>query len=329
MNILITTYFRANQLHVLLKSIQEQVTSEDLIYIVYQKRDTASRKILTEFKKINLISVEIDETGAINALLAGITRISPEGFLLLDDDVILHSKYLFRLKNIIDRNPKSIIAGTNLVIDYNPNSQIEVDKKIEESISREHHLIGRKFFFGFLVGRFQQPFEGELVKIDHFQGCNVYLPNSSILPSELFKADAVYYELSWAYKLKSIHSMYVKPDLTVLHVQPIDQNRVSSRDTNSLRRIYTTSRNMSLVINDIGNIFERSMTQAWFLVVGQKPIYGFLRALTSVYQERISISNAFVRFSISRRGWRKGRMMRNSSGIEVQTYDENSRTYHV
>ena len=104
--------------------------------------------------------------------------------------------------------------------------------------------------------------------------------------------------------------MLVKPDLTVLHVQPFNQSRVSSRDTNSLKRIYTASRNMSLVMGDISNPIERLLTGIWFYVIGQKPIYGVLRAIFCVMSEEISIKNAYKRFKMSRRGWNVGKERR-------------------
>jgi hypothetical protein len=310
MNILITTYFRSEQLAVLLDSIRKQLMKNDRVIVVYQVSDQATFEVLHKCMDIVIIPVPFNETGAVKALVAGMEKVKPSGFLLLDDDVILPSDYLKRLRQLIDQYPNCIIAGTNLVTQKEIKQGVNIDQTISNGISNKSHPLGIKSFIGYQVGRFQEPFYGPVREIHHFQGCNVYIASSVVFPSSKFEGDSVYYEMSWAFKLNRKVKMLVKPDLTVLHVQPFNQSRVSSRDTNSLKRIYAASRNMSLVMGDISNPIERLLTGIWFYVIGQKPIYGVLRAIFCVMSEEISIKNAYKRFKMSRRGWNEGKERR-------------------
>jgi hypothetical protein len=309
MNILITTYFRGSQLEILLKSLHAQILEITNIYIVHQISDTEAIDVIEMFKKLPIIQVPINASGAVTALQAGIKSMESNGFLLLDDDVVLPKDYLERLRIIVNSKPDSVIAGTNLVIKQEFKDLNKIDETISSGTSNNAHPIGVKKIFGYVEGRFQEPFYGNLREIDHFQGCNVYIPNSLCLPPSKFIEDSVYYEMSWAFKLSQNMKLYVKPDLTVLHVQPHNQFRVSERENNSRDRVYSASRNMSLVMSDISNPIERFSTKLWFLAIGQKPIYGLVRSIISVFTGDASPKSAYKRFRESRRGWRNGKML--------------------
>lgn len=310
MNVLITTYFRSDQLELLLESIKPQILESEKIYIVYQVSDSETSDLLRRLKSSSIIQIPISESGAVRAICAGLGKMTPNGFLLLDDDVILPSDYLERLRNLIEDFPTSIIAGTNVVINRRIESTDSIDKLTRLGISSKRHSIGKKRKYGFIVGRFQEPFYGDIRAVDHFQGCNVYFPNVNIFPSLKFLGDSVYYEMSWAFKLKKDFEIYVKPDLAVLHVQPQDQIRISVRDNHAPKRIYTSSRNMSLVMSEVSSPIERFLTTSWFLFIGQKPIYGLLRAALSVPTEGIAPKIACKRFKLTYRGWINGRKKR-------------------
>lgn len=317
MNILITTYFRSKQLNILLKSIRPQILKGDCLTIVYQKLDFHTEEVLHGFDDLPLVKIPISERGAVNAVIAGMKKVESGGFLLLDDDVILSTNYLKRLRVLISENPRTLIAGTNIPIRKEIRFDENIDQIIENSISKNAHEIGTKRIFGHIVGRFQEPFEGPLVSIDHFQGCNVYIPLNEIYPSNLFKGDSVYYEMSWAFKLSKSIKMVVKPDLAVLHVQPPNQIRISERSTDTLKRVYTASRNMSLVMMDLSNPIERVLSSIWFRYIGQKPVYGLLRSVVAVFRDKVPLKIATSRFLISRRGWKNAIQYRKLSQSEI------------
>lgn len=309
MNILITTYFRGSQLEILLESLQVQNLEISKIYIVYQISDAEAIKVIEKFSTLPIIQVPINASGAVTALQAGMKCMDQNGFLLLDDDVVLPKDYLERLRFLTKSKPNSVIAGTNLVIKKEFKELNEIDQIISSGISNKSHKIGIKKKYGHVIGRFQEPYYGNLREIDHFQGCNVYIPNSLCLPSSKFIDDSVYYEMSWAFKLSKNMKLFVKPDLTVLHVQPYNQFRISKREENFGNKVFTASRNMRLVMFDISNPFERFSAKIWFVAIGQKPIYGVVRSLMSILTRDLSIKLAFMGFRESRRGWRNGKML--------------------
>lgn len=278
--VILPTYRRPEQLARCVAGLARQTRPAERVVIVCRRQDTetidAARRAGTTLP--NLVVVEVDVSGVVSAMHAGIEASDQAVVAFIDDDAVPEPTWLARIEEMISEPGVGGVGGRDIVPGEPP-----ADRQVVGVLSRNGRLIG-----------YHHRGVGQTRAVEVLKGVNMAFRREALaLPLNLRGVGAqVHWEVAtsqWA-RSRGWRLLY-DPTLTVQH-DPGPRFDVDQRDGNAYLGVYDLAYNYESALLGIrpGLILRRALD---CLLIGNTITPGIARVLVAFLRDERHVIRRF------------------------------------
>jgi glycosyltransferase involved in cell wall biosynthesis len=310
-SVLIVSFQRPDRLQKCLESISAQTRPPDEVVVVWQADDVATRDAAESHRgafRDRLKIVRSIQKGIVTALNCGLTNISGEIVLLIDDDAVAPADWASKHASHFANESVTIVGG--------PFKNFFSDER--SFPTRSVQPTGRLTSYGRLLGNtFDHPGEWaqrQTVPVQHVSGGNLSFRRNSI---KLFDAHLrpywQYWEVDMCLQALRGGGQVLFDFSNVVRHYPSNLAHDGIRGGNLAVKFGNPNYNLAFVLSKHSPMGLRVMRLCYLLLVGAHPAPGLLRWPISVVRHRNLVRETRIHaiaFKNTLAGWFHGRRHR-------------------